>query len=124
MPNTRSFNRYTIIPNGSSEEEVDSPESEDEIGAAQHVLQDKLIIDEDYSFDFTGTLPPPSTHEELEPTDYFYYMFGKESIMLMTNQSNLYSTQMNPNKPLCVTEDEMKCFIGLLLITGVYSFPQ
>ncbi|CAF5223237.1 unnamed protein product, partial [Rotaria magnacalcarata] len=29
MPNTRSFNRYTIIPNGSSEEEVDSPESED-----------------------------------------------------------------------------------------------
>ncbi|CAF5228949.1 unnamed protein product [Rotaria magnacalcarata] len=49
MPNTRSFNRYTIIPNGSSEEEVDSPESEDEIGAAQHVLQDKLITDEDYS---------------------------------------------------------------------------
>jgi hypothetical protein len=30
MPTTRSSKRYTIIPNGLSEEEVDSSESEDE----------------------------------------------------------------------------------------------
>ncbi|CAF3853099.1 unnamed protein product [Rotaria sp. Silwood1] len=157
MPNTRSSNRYIVIPNGLSEEEMDTSESEDEIGAVQHVLQDKLKINEDNSSseasdveemvtdpstkrkkqlhwkkkdfevpaaDFTGALPPPPIHEELEPIDYFYSMFGKESITLMTNQSNLYSTQMNPNKPLCVSENEMKRFIGILLMTGVYSFPQ
>ncbi|CAF1530389.1 unnamed protein product [Rotaria sp. Silwood1] len=131
MPNTRSSNRYIVIPNGLSEEEMDTSESEDEISAVQHVLQDKLKINEDNSSseaipaaDFTGTLPPPPIHEELEPIDYFYSMFGKESITLMTNQSNLYSTQMNPNKPLCVSENEMKRFIGILLMTGVYSFPQ
>ena len=51
-------------------------------------------------------------------------MFGKESITLMTNQSNLCASQMNSNKPFFVSEKEMKRFIGMLLITGVYSFPQ
>ncbi|CAF3398689.1 unnamed protein product, partial [Rotaria sp. Silwood2] len=74
--------------------------------------------------EFTGTLPSPPIHEELEPVDYFYSMFGKESITLMKNQSNLYSPQMNPNKPLCVSENEMNRFISILLMTDVYSFPQ
>ena len=74
--------------------------------------------------DFTGTLPPPPMEEELEPVDYFYSMLGMESITLMTYQSNLYSTQLNPRKPVGISEHEMKRFIGILLMTGVYSFPQ
>ncbi len=51
-------------------------------------------------------------------------MFGEENIAILTNQSNLYSVQTNLNKPLRITEHEMKQFIGVLLMTGVYSFPQ
>jgi hypothetical protein len=73
--------------------------------------------------DFTSSLPPPPD-EELDPIDYFYLMFDEESIVLLTNQSNLYSVQTNLNQPLKITEHEMKQFIGVLLMTGVYSFPQ
>ena len=31
---------------------------------------------------------------------------------------------MNPNKSLCVSDCDMKRFIGILLMTGVYSFLQ
>ncbi|CAF1258417.1 unnamed protein product [Rotaria sordida] len=106
MPNTRSSNHYIVISNGLSEEETDTSELEDDIGAVQHILHDKLTINEDNSSS------EGSDVEEME------------SITLMTNQSNLYSTQMNPNKPLCVSENEMNRFIGILLMTGVYSFPQ
>ncbi|CAF2829901.1 unnamed protein product, partial [Rotaria sp. Silwood2] len=72
--------------------------------------------------DFTGVLPPPPD-DELAPIDYFYSMFDKDSIALLTDQSNLYSVQMNPNKPLCISQHEMEHFIGTLIMTGIYSFP-
>ena len=73
--------------------------------------------------DFIESLPSPPD-QELNPIDYFYSMFGKESIELLTQQSNLYFVQTNPNKPLGIIENEMKRFIGVLIITGVYAFPQ
>ncbi|CAF4509013.1 unnamed protein product, partial [Didymodactylos carnosus] len=157
MTNTRSSKRYPVVPNGLSEEEVDSSESEDEMDAVKRSLLNESTSDdqsssseEDYSeaisqtthrskkkkklhwkkkdfspppADFTESLPPPPD-QELNPVDYFYLMFGKESIQLLTHQSNLYSVQTNPNKPLRITENEIKQFIGVLILTGVYSFPQ
>ena len=73
--------------------------------------------------DFAGSFPPPPL-QRLDPIDYFLSMFGEESITLLTNQSNLYSVQKDPNKPLNTTEYEMRRFIGVLLMTGIYSFPQ
>lgn len=73
---------------------------------------------------FTDNLPSPPTDKELEPIDYFLDMFGKDSIALLSEQSNLYSVQTNPNKPLSVSENEMEHFIGVLIMTGIYSFPQ
>ncbi|CAM2727317.1 unnamed protein product [Rotaria socialis] len=49
--------------------------------------------------DFGDNLSPPPDNDELEPIDYFHFMFGKQSISLLTNQSNLYSVQKDPNKP-------------------------
>ncbi|CAF1072850.1 unnamed protein product [Rotaria magnacalcarata] len=73
---------------------------------------------------FASTLPAPPTHVELQPIDYFYAMFGQESIRLLMDQSNLYSVQKDPNKPVRVTEMKMNRFIGVLMMTGVYSFPE
>ncbi|CAM4740376.1 unnamed protein product [Rotaria magnacalcarata] len=51
-------------------------------------------------------------------------MFGKESITLLTEQSNLYSVQTNPNKPARISEVEMAQFIGVLIMSGIYCFPD
>ncbi|CAF4434747.1 unnamed protein product [Rotaria magnacalcarata] len=74
--------------------------------------------------DFGDNLPPPPDNDELEPIDYFHFMFGKQSISLLTNQSNLYSVQKDPNKPVRISETEMAQFIGILMMTGIYAFPE
>ncbi|CAF1405413.1 unnamed protein product [Rotaria sordida] len=157
MPTTRSSKQQSIVPNGLSEEEVDSSDSEDEISKVRHVLSKNLLINKESSSseeddieeikqaspppkktkkihwkkkdfipplaDFTGVLPSSPPDDELAPIDYFYSMFDKDSIALLTDQSNLYSVQMNPNKPLCISQHEMEHFIGTLIMTGIYSFP-
>ena len=73
---------------------------------------------------FAGTFSPPPVHMEFEPIAYFYSMFGKELITLLTEQSNLYSVQTNPNKPARISEVEMAQFIGVLIMSGIYCFPD
>ncbi|CAF1222447.1 unnamed protein product [Rotaria sordida] len=74
--------------------------------------------------DFVDNMPPPPIRDELQPIDYFYFLFGKRSTTLLTNQPNLYAVQKNPNKPIRISETEMEHFIGILLMTGIYSFPK
>ncbi|CAF5119415.1 unnamed protein product, partial [Rotaria sp. Silwood1] len=104
MPTTRSSKRQSIVPNGLSEEEVDSSDSKDEIKddieetkqASPPPKKTKKIHWKKKDFippsaDFTGVLPPAPPDDELAPIDYFYSMFDKDSIALLTDQSNLYS---------------------------------
>ena len=72
---------------------------------------------------FSGNMPPPPITEP-KSIDYFYEMFGKESFQILKEQSNLYSAQVNPNRPADITETEIHQFIGILLMTGVYAFPE
>ena len=124
MPTTRSSKGQSIVPNGLSEEEIDSSDSEDEISKVRHVLSKNLLINRESSSneeddieqtkqassppkatkkihwkkkdftpplaDFTEVLPPPPD-DELALIEYFYSMFDKESLVLLTDQSNLYS---------------------------------
>ena len=73
---------------------------------------------------FVHSLPPPPIDTETEPLDYFYMMFGKESFNILKDQSNLYSVQVNPNRPVNISETEIHQFIGILIMTGVYSLPH
>ncbi|CAF4020199.1 unnamed protein product [Rotaria sp. Silwood2] len=162
--------RNAVIPNGLSEDEINSSESEDEMSKMTHALRNELNMSENSSTsesdsdeseeneskeskrkekvetnqnlkkkkrmhwvkkdfvaptaDFADNMPSPPIHDELEPIDYFYIMFGKQSTTLLTNQSNLYSVQKDPNKPARISETEMEHFIGILLMTGIYSFPE
>ena len=61
---------------------------------------------------------------EFEAIDYFYSMFGKESIILLTEQSNLYTVQTNLNKPVRISEVEMAQFIDISIMSGIYCFPD
>ncbi|CAF2031486.1 unnamed protein product [Rotaria magnacalcarata] len=73
MSRKRYNNRNIVIPNGSSENEIGSSESEDEMSKVAHALRDELNM----TADFADNLPPPLINDELEPIDYFYFMFGK-----------------------------------------------
>ena len=52
---------------------------------------------------FAGNSPPIPTSIE-EPIDYFYSMFGQDSFTLLKEQSNLYSVQVNPNRPVQISD--------------------
>ncbi|CAF1289502.1 unnamed protein product [Adineta steineri] len=73
---------------------------------------------------FTENVPPPPSSSEPKPIEYFYSMFGKNSINILKDQSNLYSVQQNPNRPVNITDIEIHQFIGILIMTSVYCFPQ
>ena len=73
---------------------------------------------------FVNSLPPPSINTEPEPIDYFYMMFGKESFNLLKDQSNLYSVQVNQNRPANISEIDIHQFIGISIMTGVHSVPH
>ncbi|CAF2058572.1 unnamed protein product [Rotaria magnacalcarata] len=134
---------HTAIPNGMSGT-IDTSESEDEMKKIQGILKTQLEIndtspssdkndsEEEHQQETSkskrkkntlGSLPPPN-HSGLEPIDYFYTMFGKESFDILKEQSNLYSVQVNPNRPVNISESEIRQFVGILLMTGIYGFPQ
>ena len=62
---------------------------------------------------FTGSFPTPPTYSELEPIDYFYSMFGKELFDILKDQANLYSVQVNPNRPMNIFDTDIRQFIGI-----------
>lgn len=53
----------------------------------------------------------------------FIQCSGK-TFQLLKEQSNLYSAQVNSNKPVAVLEIEIHQFVGILIMTGVYLFPE
>lgn len=103
------------------EEEVEKNRRQSKIQKQVHWTKNAFVPP---SAAFAGIVPPLPFDEQLKSTDYFDSMFGKQSITLLTDQSNLYSVQQDPNKPVRISETEMKRFIGILLMTGVYCFPD
>ena len=62
---------------------------------------------------FTGSFPTPPTYSELEPIDYFYSMFGKESFDILKDQANLHSVEVNPYRPMNIFDTDIRQFIGI-----------
>ncbi|CAF4676307.1 unnamed protein product, partial [Rotaria magnacalcarata] len=160
MAKRRVSTRNTVVPNGLSEDEINSSDSEDEMIKVTNALRVELNMSDRSSTnnseessskeseseeneseeneseeseseekvennnrkskkrktlhwtkrnfvtpaaDFGDNLPPPPDNDELEPIDYFL----------------LY-----PNKPVRISETEMAQFIGILMMTGIYAFPE
>lgn len=63
--------------------------------------------------------------EKTNPIDYFLYYFDEEILQLIVEQTNLYSSQRDPNqKPLNLTVRELKVFIGVWIFMGICSLPS
>ncbi|KAM4623623.1 piggyBac transposable element-derived protein 2-like [Polymixia lowei] len=78
------------------------------------------------------TIPPvpqwkgflPESSGVLEPVDYFRYLFQKEAIEEVVQQTNLYALQCNVTKPLNVTVAEMEQFIGVSFYMSIHGLPK
>lgn len=58
------------------------------------------------------------------PIDFFQFLFPNTVIKLIVQESNLYSVQIRPEKPVNITESEIKSFIGTLLAMSIMSLPK
>jgi len=71
---------------------------------------------------FSGAQYEP---EEVKlPIEYFHDVFDKELLRKVVDESNVYSVQSNPNKPLDLVEAELEQFIGILFTSSVVKMPR
>lgn len=71
---------------------------------------------------WTDKLPD---HFEIDtPIDYFRDFYNTELLQNIVDQSNLFSVQKNPNKPLNLTIAELEQFLGICIGMSVYDLPR
>ncbi|KAL6485882.1 hypothetical protein MHYP_G00052740 [Metynnis hypsauchen] len=66
---------------------------------------------------------PPSADEILTPYQYFKNLLSDNLFELIVKESNLYSIQCNPNKPLNLTIEELEQFFGTVLHMSLFGLP-
>ena len=52
------------------------------------------------------------------------YFFTDDLFSLITNETSLFSTQKDPNKPLVSESDDIKKFIGICIIISFVHLPS
>ena len=58
-----------------------------------------------------------------EPIAFFLYSFTNEILQFTSDESNKYAIQINPNKPLLLTKDELEQFTGILYMMTIVRMP-
>lgn len=58
------------------------------------------------------------------PFQVFQYLFPDEIVDYIRDQSNIYSTEKNLNKPLNATSIEIRQFIGILYYMSIVEMPN
>lgn len=74
------------------------------------------------TFDPWLDMQTSATH--FTPLQYFEMLFGDDIINMLVHYTNLYAAQKNASKPINVSTDEMRCFIGILLYSGYVVLPR
>ncbi|XP_046663283.1 piggyBac transposable element-derived protein 1-like [Homalodisca vitripennis] len=71
-----------------------------------------------------GALPNPDEFEIDTPIEYFKYFLDEDLLNTITDQSNLYAIQINPNKPLILTTPELEQYLGVCILMSIYILPR
>lgn len=58
------------------------------------------------------------------PLDYFAFFFSNDLLQKIKYQSELYSVQKNVNKPVTVSVDELKKYIGICVYASIMHVPK
>ncbi|XP_063216821.1 piggyBac transposable element-derived protein 2-like [Bacillus rossius redtenbacheri] len=71
---------------------------------------------------WTGNVGEPNLLQF--PVDYFRSLFNEQIIDNIVQESNLYSVQKNPNKPLNTNRKEIEQFMGICIYMSIYGLPR
>ncbi|KAG5892340.1 hypothetical protein JTB14_011206 [Gonioctena quinquepunctata] len=81
--------------------------------------------------DQDNSLNPQFTSQDIEegpemgrPIHYLEMFFSNQLLDLIVEQSNLYSFQVDPNKPLNLTRSELRIFIGTTIYMSIFGLPR
>lgn len=102
---------------------------------SDHDIQTNEAIINDFEFSKTSSVPTKFTQYQFQekpgpnydfttftPYEIFEQTFGLETLNLIIQQSNIYATQNG--KSLNLTIDELKAFLGILVIMGFHNLPS
>jgi len=74
---------------------------------------------------FTGDDQLPGDILKLKtPIQFFHRLFTTDLEKMIVEQSNLYATQVRPNRPLQLTENELQQFLGTVLWMSLIKLPS
>ena len=63
-------------------------------------------------------------HTEWDPIKLFELFFDDELIAHIKTMSNQYAMESNASGFENITDEDLKCFIGILMVSGYYKVPQ
>ena len=72
---------------------------------------------------FTEDLYPDPPGSDLTLVEYFQMFFDKDLVNVLSQQTTLYSVQVNV-KSINTNNKEIEQYLGVLIFTGVLKFPQ
>ncbi|XP_039966102.1 piggyBac transposable element-derived protein 1-like [Bactrocera tryoni] len=85
----------------------------------------KKLVLEEHQLRFTGNTPLPYDTKIIEtPIEYFLYLFPKELIKFIANETNLYVVQKDVNDPFRVSEMDIQQFIGVVYMMSLVQLPN
>lgn len=63
--------------------------------------------------------------QELDtPIQFFFYLFSQELITMISEQTNLYQVQNDPNSTFRVTEMDIRQFMGIVYLMSLIRLPR
>lgn len=76
----------------------------------------------DIDSDISSFIPTYGPEQQYTPVEAFFLFFNDEVIRMLVNYSNMYAN--SHNRIGDITDDEIRCFLGVLLLSGYSSHPR
>ncbi|XP_044570135.1 piggyBac transposable element-derived protein 2-like isoform X1 [Drosophila ananassae] len=86
--------------------------------------QRSLILNENQLQLLTSTALPPELMELSQPIQFFSYLFPKKVFENISNETNLYIHQKEPNANITFTPLDIQQFVGIVLYMSISRLPK
>ena len=87
--------------------------------------KEKVISNKDLQPSFPPfTLTTKFYKDGMLPEEYFELFFDEEVMNFITNMFNLYALQDKGDFSFCTNPEEIKSWLGILMLTGYVSYPR
>lgn len=89
------------------------------------IWKNKNLVLNEQHLEFQGNISFNKNILDLEsPYEFFSYLFTDDIFEKIVEQSNLYAIQKDPSKPLNITKNEIKHFLGVNLYMSLVHLPN